>query len=154
MKVNLGCGGDYRKGEEWINIDIDESVNPDIVHDLNEGIPLDSCVADYVLASHIIEHLFSIRKIMIEIHRICKPNAEVEIRVPHRDRFSAVRDKNHKHLFDEDSMNRFDGNGFELKNVELRESPFEPKRWILNKLQKGRREEKFDQITYFLRVKK
>ena len=36
-KLNLGCGGDYKKG--WTNVDIDKNVRADIYSELSENFP-------------------------------------------------------------------------------------------------------------------
>ena len=59
-KLNLGCG--YNKKDGWINIDNDETVNPDIVRDLTRGLPFDDNSFDTVICTHTIEHVLNIAK--------------------------------------------------------------------------------------------
>lgn len=77
MKVNLGCGRDIREG--WTNVDVDESVGADVVHDLN-GVPwpLDSNVATHVEARHVLEHLDDVGEAFGELARILKPGGTLE----------------------------------------------------------------------------
>jgi predicted SAM-dependent methyltransferase len=86
MKLNVGCGTDYRKG--FINIDgsnvlfkvdkvIDISTGSLLSH-FNEG------EVDYILANDIIEHHFHWQavRIMKEFYALLKKTGQVEIRVP------------------------------------------------------------------------
>jgi len=87
--LNLGSGnrpGNKDKG--WINIDIDKGCNPDVVRDLDKGLPFDSNYADYVRASHVIEHIDDVFFFMYEIWRVSKQGGIVEIIAP-----------NHAHLY-------------------------------------------------------
>jgi SAM-dependent methyltransferase len=71
-KINLGCGSDVRP--DWLNIDISESVNPDVCHDLNETPwPIDSDSATHLEARHVLEHLDSPTDAFAEIRRILQP---------------------------------------------------------------------------------
>lgn len=84
--LNLGCGDKLSKG--FLNIDKYDTFNPDKVMDL-ERFPWDlpSNMADYVLLNHVLEHLGrdtdTFLNIMKELYRICKPEAVVQINVPH-----------------------------------------------------------------------
>lgn len=81
-KLNIGTGNDYKYG--WINIDNDKKYNPDVLHDLNKyPYPFKSKYFDYVLASHIIEHLDDPVRFITEIKRILKTYGILEIIVPH-----------------------------------------------------------------------
>jgi predicted SAM-dependent methyltransferase len=55
MKLNLGCGSDYRQG--YINVDRVSGV-ADVVHDLNVfPYPWSDNSVDEIVARHILEHL-------------------------------------------------------------------------------------------------
>jgi len=54
MKLNLGCGEDKREG--YINIDIRESVDPDIAADVR-NLPYDEKSVDEILAYDVLEHI-------------------------------------------------------------------------------------------------
>lgn len=86
LKINLGCGRDYRPG--WLNVDFYASACPDVVFDLEQTPwPLDSDCADSILLKHVLEHLGkdsrSFLSIISELYRIAKPGALLEIHVPH-----------------------------------------------------------------------
>jgi GDP-D-mannose dehydratase len=56
VKINLGCGKDIREG--WINMDKIDTPNVNIIHNLNEfPYPFGDNSIDYILMSHILEHL-------------------------------------------------------------------------------------------------
>jgi len=82
-KLNLGCGPDYKQG--WTNLDFDKSVKADKYVNLNKGywLGLKSDHYDYVLCSHILEHLeIPFPSIVSELYRISKNKAIIEIRAP------------------------------------------------------------------------
>jgi len=67
--VDLGCGGvrmyDYR-------VDSDASVNPDLVHNLEEPLPLeDNSFANAVLI-HCLEHVYNDLQLLAEARRIAE----------------------------------------------------------------------------------
>lgn len=104
-KLNLGCGEDYRK--DWVNLDVVEEVNPDIVHNLNEfPYPFNKNEFDFILANNVLEHLDNVVKTVNELHRILVPGGYLKIRVPHvSDADTSFADPTHKNHF---SLNTFD----------------------------------------------
>lgn len=99
-KINLGCG--FAKKEGYINIDSDKSVDPDIVRELERGLPFDDSSVDEVYAHHVLEHLKPEDFIFIlsEIYRVCKNGAKIEIEVP----LGVVDDPLHQTFFTETSF--------------------------------------------------
>jgi len=94
--LNLGSGnrpGDPAKG--WINVDIDTQCNPDVVRNLDRGLPFDSDSADYVRASHVIEHVDDVFYFMYEIWRVSKHGGTVEIIAPNHAHLMSIY-ANHK----------------------------------------------------------
>lgn len=86
MKINLGCGRDYRPG--WLNVDFFAAANPDRVVDLEATPwPFDSDCAEIILMKHVFHTLGggskSFRAVMAELYRVCAPGGLVEIHVPH-----------------------------------------------------------------------
>ncbi len=86
MKINLGCGADYRQG--WLNIDRYESTRADLIFNLEQTPwPLETSGAEVVLLKHVLQQLGSrtdrFLAIICELYRISKPNGLVEIHVPH-----------------------------------------------------------------------
>lgn len=74
MKLNLGCGFRPILEPEWINIDIRQLPNIDLVCDLSESIPFRDNSIDYILAHDFMEHLPRNRFIsfMEEVYRVLK----------------------------------------------------------------------------------
>jgi len=96
-KLNVGCG-EFKK-EGYVNLDWVESVNPDVVHDMNVfPYPFEDNTFDLIEADHVLEHMEDPFGIMRELHRISKNDASVVIRVPHFSR--GFSHPEHKRGFD------------------------------------------------------
>lgn len=82
IKINLGCGSDYREG--WVNVDALEYFQPDLVHDLTSPLPFPDQSVTYILAQDILEHFTKedLPILLKEIGRLVQKNGQVEIRVP------------------------------------------------------------------------
>ncbi len=97
-RLNLGCGTDIRKG--YVNLDSVKLPGVDKVHDLNKvPYPFKDNTFDEIYASHVIEHLEDLPKVMKELRRISKPGGRVIIRVPFFPSMYAASDPTHKHFF-------------------------------------------------------
>lgn len=108
MALEIGCGKHKEKGA--IGVDIFRTDATDIVCDLNgRHLPFDENTFDRVYARDVLEHLADIKAVMEEIHRVCKNNAEVHIRVPHFSSTHAYGDFTHRHFFNTESFNYFTG---------------------------------------------
>jgi SAM-dependent methyltransferase len=96
-KLNFGSSGFNKPG--YINVDIRESVKPDVLHDLNAfPYPFESNSIDKIEMTHVLEHLEKPFHVMREIHRILKPGGTVYIAVPHFSR--GFTHAEHEHGFD------------------------------------------------------
>jgi len=86
MKLNIGCGADYRPG--FINIDASSELNRvDRIIDISVASLADHFAAnsvDFILANDIIEHHFHWEAVRLlrDFHTILKAGGECEIRVP------------------------------------------------------------------------
>jgi hypothetical protein len=80
LKLNIGCG--FRPLIDMINLDYDEDVYPDIVRDLNEGLPFDSDRFEEIYSSHVIEHIKDVFFFVYEIWRVSKNKAKITIICP------------------------------------------------------------------------
>lgn len=82
-RLNIGSGEDYREGG-WENLDYNDRYDPDWVHDLNDpaGWPFPDATFEYVLASHVFEHLGDIHFQFAEAARVLKPGGTLEVRYP------------------------------------------------------------------------
>jgi len=74
--VNLGCGTD----ETGIGIDI--NYQPDIKHDLNEGIPLADDSVDRIICEHVLEHLDAPVQLLHECQRVLRTDGALELELP------------------------------------------------------------------------
>ncbi len=105
-KLNLGCGRDIKQG--YINLDILPLKGVDVVHDLEKTpFPFKKDYFDEAYASHILEHEANFIKIMEELHRICKKDAIIKIKVPYFASASAFQDPQHIRFFTLKSFNYF-----------------------------------------------
>lgn len=95
-KLNLGSGP--RKLEGYINIDIRPEADPDIVHDVETGLPYKDNYFDEVRAWDFLEHIRIGKTIFVmeEIYRVLKPNGKLIVYVPSTDGRGAFQDPDHK----------------------------------------------------------
>jgi len=84
MKINLGCGKFKLNG--FINIDIDKSVNPDLVWDIKK-LPYEDNSIEEIYFGHCLEHftLIDARKVLKECYRVLNENGFIGIVVPEKD---------------------------------------------------------------------
>lgn len=82
MKINLGSG--LKKKEGFINIDIDKDCSPDMVHNIERGLPFDNNSVSYIYSSHFLEHIKPDKYIFVlnEIQRVAKDGCILELRLP------------------------------------------------------------------------
>jgi SAM-dependent methyltransferase len=91
LVVNVGCGPaltltrsplfrDWRQ----LRVDIEESVNPDVIADLTDLSPIDSNSADALWSSHCLEHLYQsqVPGALGEFHRVLSEDGFAVILVP------------------------------------------------------------------------
>ena len=82
LKINLGCGQNYLKG--YVNVDIDERVNPDVIADVTivPWIWAKPNSADEIRMNNLAEHLRPIIEVVQECHRALKNGGILWIKVP------------------------------------------------------------------------
>jgi len=82
FRLNIGCGKIKKIG--YFNVDIDPSVNPDVVLSIESLLPFKSGTFELVEAHHIIEHIFPwiVSSVLSEFLRILKPNGNLIIECP------------------------------------------------------------------------
>jgi len=68
--LDVGCGKIGVLGD--VRLDIDESVDPDVVHDLEEGLPFNSNSFDTVCCLHVLEHLENDLNLVEEMKRVAR----------------------------------------------------------------------------------
>ncbi|MCU0642376.1 MAG: class I SAM-dependent methyltransferase [archaeon] len=97
-KLNLGSGPDIKNG--FVNLDSVKMPGIDVVHNLNKfPYPFKENAFDLIYASHVLEHLDDLPRVMRELSRISKNKARILIRVPHFSCGVSYRDPTHKRLF-------------------------------------------------------
>lgn len=121
MKINLGSG--RRKVEGYINIDINPNTKPDIVRNIEKGLPFSDNTVDEIITEHFLEHVNDIQFVMYEIWRVLKPGCLVKVIVPIGK--GLTNSPQHKTFFDEKSWLFFtewnfpEDTGYDFKLVEL-----------------------------------
>lgn len=110
MKIDLGCGNNKQPG--YVGIDRFETIDADIVCDMERSLPLEDNSVDYIIASHSLEHVNDIMKIMKEIYRICKHKALVCIVAPYYHTSLNLANPFHKVVFNEHTPRFFTINDF------------------------------------------
>jgi len=104
-KLNFGCGEHILEGYD--NCDIQKY--PGVISfDFDKfPYPIKDNTYDYVLAEEVLEHLYNVEECLEELHRICKPNATIEILTPHYSNKGAFNSLQHKHYFSERAFSVF-----------------------------------------------
>ena len=85
VKLNLGCGTDYKKG--WINIDNNSDNNIeklDLNWDLTKPLPFKDNSVDFIFNEHFIEHLTveEGQAAVKDMMRVLKPGGVIRIATP------------------------------------------------------------------------
>lgn len=84
MKLNIGCGRDYREG--WVNIDISQEVKADEYLDIRrEHLDIEDNAADEVYISGVLEQIGENEHLSFainECHRALKPGGIMTVVVP------------------------------------------------------------------------
>ena len=93
MKLNLGCGSDYRMG--WLNTDVG-NVEKDLEVDMNREFPFEDNIFDLTYSSHVLEHLQDVEFSVNEMIRITKKDGKIVLLLPHYSSFTVYTDLSHK----------------------------------------------------------
>lgn len=81
MRLNLGCGNDYRDG--YVNVDLNNNVRVDEVVDLeNEMLPWADSSCEEIIANHLVEHIWKRDRFMNECWRVLKPGGKMHVETP------------------------------------------------------------------------
>ncbi|MBW7887010.1 MAG: class I SAM-dependent methyltransferase [Bacteroidetes bacterium] len=104
--LDVGCGP--RKRANALGIDKIASSAADVLHDLNQfPYPFPENSFETIYCDNVLEHLDDVIKVMVEFHRIAKPDAKIFITVPHYAHRNANTDPTHKHFFGLHSFDYF-----------------------------------------------
>lgn len=99
LKIDL-CGG-FGKPEGFTSID---KFNGDIIHDLENGIPLKDNSVGIVRAFDAIEHVKNSQYLMSEIHRVLAPGGILLSQTPSTDGRGAFQDPTHVSFWNQNSF--------------------------------------------------
>ncbi len=114
-RINLGSGKDYRP--EWLNLDIQDSAEPDAVLDLGAPLSLPLTVdsryggqieltaasIDVLYANNVLEHVPNLTLLMTNALTLLKDGGRFEIEVPYERAATAWQDPTHVRALNENS---------------------------------------------------
>ena len=111
--ICLDLGGGSNPNPGYVNIDILDLPEVDIVHDLETfPWPLEDESVIRVIASHILEHINPHKGVFInvmnEVWRVMKPGGQFAIAVPHAESKGYYQDPTHCNPINEMTMHYFD----------------------------------------------
>lgn len=134
MMVDIGGGLNAVPG--YTTIDLEEG---DIIHNLNNGIPLPDNSVGVLNASHIIEHLHDKTKIMGEIHRVLAHGGWAFIEVPSTDGRGAFQDPTHVSYWNENSFLYYTDAYLAqfIRNKDIRFQEYRKETWFPNEWMKS-----------------
>lgn len=106
MKLNLGCGDDYREG--WVNADVRPTVGSDVVLHMDAPrLPFVSETFDHVLIDNVLEHSVDLFNLLKELHRVATPEATLVFRGPHWNSAGAWSDPTHTRPFTRETFDHY-----------------------------------------------
>ncbi|ODV11098.1 MAG: hypothetical protein ABT20_06650 [Rubrivivax sp. SCN 70-15] len=114
-RLNLGSGKDYKPG--WLNVDIIERAEPDLVLDLGQktelplevpgrrggSVRLEAGSLDIVYANNVLEHVPDLPALMTNVLALLKDGGEFQIEVPYEKALTAWQDPTHLRALNENS---------------------------------------------------
>lgn len=103
VRLNLGCGQGI--SDEFVNVDIAALPGVDVVADLNQGWPWKDGSVQYILASHIFEHVNDPVHFMTEAWRVLDDDGVLDLRVPYYKHPNAFTDPTHRRFCTEYTFN-------------------------------------------------
>lgn len=111
LRLNLGCGA--RKLADWVNVDISDHSNPDLVWDLEQTPwPWQNDSVVEIELNHVLEHLGESSRnflaIMRELYRVCASGAVIHIKVPHPRHDNFINDPTHVRAITPEMLCLFD----------------------------------------------
>lgn len=123
MKLNLGCGTIFEEG--YINCDVSPDVNPDRIVDLEKKLPFADNSVEEIVLNHVLEHITNFIPLMHEIHRICEPDAIINIKVPFFSAWGHFNDPTHVRFFTPFTFGYFEKVGCYSHEVNMKKQMFE-----------------------------
>lgn len=109
MKLNIGCGRDYREG--WANIDISKEVKAEFHLDIREDwLPFEDNTTAEIYISGVLEQIGENEQLifaMNECHRVLKPGGLMTVIVPNAKYAIAHRDPMDCRKFTQETFHYF-----------------------------------------------
>jgi SAM-dependent methyltransferase len=113
--MNLGSGKDYKLG--WLNVDILERAQPDLVVDLSKPVTLPLCEKtlgggkvkieesslDGIYANNVLEQVPDLPCLMTNLLALLKEEGELELEVPYEKAMTAWQDPTHSRAMNKNS---------------------------------------------------
>ena len=114
-RINLGSGKDYRLG--WLNVDVDASVQPDLVLDLSRPIQfpirlrselggevelVPGSVEEF-FADNVLEHVPDLPRLMTQVLALLRTGGRFVVQVPYEGAPTAWQDPTHVRAFNQNS---------------------------------------------------
>ena len=81
IKINLGCGKDYREG--YIGVDRIKFGNNEVCDLEKDSLPFETNSVDEIYSQHFLEHLRDPRNCLNECHRVLRSGGIMESVVPY-----------------------------------------------------------------------
>tara|TARA_Y100000310_G_scaffold221576_1_gene223158 strand:+ start:14166 stop:14666 length:501 start_codon:yes stop_codon:yes gene_type:complete len=105
-KLNIGCGWNKTKG--FVNIDKASETKPDIIVDIEEGLPFDDNSFEYIYSHHCLEHVKpdNWKFVLNEISRVAKNKCILELILPF-DNIGQRTNADHYRTFSWNSFDQF-----------------------------------------------
>lgn len=110
IKLNLGCGEDYKEG--YVNCDWTKDVKVDKIVDLEKKLPFKDNSVEEILCVHVLEHITNFVQLMNEFHRVCKKGAKIYIKTPFYTGWYQYIDPTHVRFFTPWTFKYFEGKDF------------------------------------------
>ena len=120
MKLNLGCGNDFRYDKDWVNLDLTQPCN--VIADATAPhLPFKDESFELVWAAHILEHISDLVALQRELARIVKRWGKLCIIVPYYMSPDAWGDPTHCRAFSIQSFMECFWPGFHPGSLVVRE---------------------------------
>jgi predicted SAM-dependent methyltransferase len=104
--LDIGCGANKHTGA--VGVDRRKIPGIDVVCDFGEGLPFRQGSVTAVYLHNIVEHMPDLIAFMVELYRICEPDAKLYIRTPYYASREAFVDPTHVRYITEATFEYFD----------------------------------------------
>jgi SAM-dependent methyltransferase len=116
-KLNFGCGTDIKQSSDWVNCDIQKGKGVVSFDFSRFPYPFKDNTFDYILAREILVYFDSPQKVLLELRRISKKDAIIELEVPYYNNKGAHNDIEVKHYFSDSTFKTLVEQPYNLKKL-------------------------------------